>query len=268
MAQTQGGWTMPEATGPVEWLPTLDIPEPGRQRRWTVLLRWLLLVPQFIVLWVLAVVAFFVVIAGWFAALFTARLPDSIARYLTGYLGYETRVMASQSLLMDRYPPFALRPPADYPVQLEVRPGELNRLAVFFRLILMIPAAIISGLAWSGWLVLAFFLWVVVLVLGRMPRPVFEATAATLRYRMRFTAYALMLTAAYPKRLFGEEESALAADARSATRPLVLGTPGRVLLVAFLVLGLASNAVSEATANWNDDTNDNPAVSTAPAPIR
>ena len=34
-----------------EFLPALDIPAPATQRRWTVLLRLLLLIPQFIVLY-------------------------------------------------------------------------------------------------------------------------------------------------------------------------------------------------------------------------
>lgn len=113
MAQTPGpdGWTMPVAAGPPEFLPILDIPEPGRQRRLTVFFRWLLLVPQAIVLWVLSVVAFFAAVIGWFAALVTAELPGPIARYLTGYLGYDTRVTAGGTLLIDRYPPFSLHQP-------------------------------------------------------------------------------------------------------------------------------------------------------------
>lgn len=48
------GWGERPATGAggsgAEWLPALDAPAPERQRRWTVLLRWLLLIPQFVVL--------------------------------------------------------------------------------------------------------------------------------------------------------------------------------------------------------------------------
>ncbi|MGF1427585.1 DUF4389 domain-containing protein [Kitasatospora sp. LaBMicrA B282] len=248
MAQTPvpGGWTMPVEPGPPEFLPILDLPAPGRQRRLTVLFRWLLLVPQLIVLWVLSVGAVVAVVIGWFAALFTAQLPGPIARYLVHYVGYDSRVMASATLLVDRYPPFSLRPRPDYPVQVELRPGRLNRAAVFFRLVLLIPAAVINSLLGSGWFVLAFFLWLWVLVTGRLPRPVFEATAAFVRYRMRFGAYALLVTSAYPKGLFGEEPPVPGGELpASASRPLVLGTWGKVLLVAFLVLGLAADLTNE-----------------------
>lgn len=198
-------WSHPQPMGPFEWLPALDVPEPARQRRWTVLLRWLLLIPQFFVVVVLGICAFFVMVAGWFCALFTGALPGPIARFLAGYLGYETRVHAAAMLLVDHYPPFAMWPGAAYPVHVEVRPGPLNRLAVFFRLILLIPAAIVQSLVMSGWYALAVIIWIITLVLGRLPRPLFEATAAALRYSMRFTAYVFMLTSAYPKRLFGDE---------------------------------------------------------------
>lgn len=90
-----------------EFRPVLDIVEPARQRRLTVLLRLLLLIPHFIVLFVLHIAAFFTVIVGWFAALVLGRLPDPVFRFLTGVLGYDMRVSASDMLLIDRYPPFA-----------------------------------------------------------------------------------------------------------------------------------------------------------------
>jgi hypothetical protein len=99
----------------------------------------------------------------------------------------------------------------------------------------------------AGWQALAFFCWLVVLILGRAPAPYFEATAATLRYTMRLQAYFLMLTSAYPKRLFGDPDPAGATPGEtgrvSATRPLLLTSGGKVLLVVFIVLGVVSVAV-------------------------
>ncbi|MEO7195859.1 MAG: DUF4389 domain-containing protein [Pseudonocardiaceae bacterium] len=117
-----------------------------------------------------------------------------------------------------------------------VAPGRLNRLAVLFRLLLMIPAAIISTVLIYGWAVCAFVCWLVVLILGRMPRPLGEATAAVLRYSMRFQAYYWMLTSAYSKRLFGDKASAVGygGPAPLSTRPLVLSRGGRGLLIVFL----------------------------------
>jgi hypothetical protein len=255
-------WAAPAEAWPREWLPVLDVPEPGPQRRLTVLLRLLLLIPQFVVVWVLAIAALVTVIVGWFAALVLGRLPRPVERFLTDYVGYETRVAASALLLVDRYPPFALRPPPDHPVQIELRPDGLNRLAVLFRLILMIPAAIVQALLAGGWAVAAFFIWLIVLVMGRMPRPLFESTGAVLRFRMRYNAYALLLTSAYPKRLFGDEPHP-GGEVRSATSPLLIGGAGKALIVLFLVLGLCSDigsSIERSSSMDNSTTSSPPAV--------
>ncbi|MEK0096917.1 DUF4389 domain-containing protein [Streptomyces sp. A475] len=252
------GWGERPATGTAgggtEWLPALDVPAPERQRRWTVLLRWLLLIPQYVVLFFLAVAAFFVVIAGWFAALFTGRLPDGIFSFLGSVLAYETRVNTSATLLVDRYPPFAFSAP-DYPVQIELRATPLNRLAVFFRLILVIPAAIVATLVRSGWVTLCWVFWLVALILGRLPAPLYAATAAVVRYSLRLNAYLLLLTPAYPKRLFGDEPVP-AEQVRSGTRPLLLDTAAKVLVVLFLLLGLVAQIANNTVHYGSDDTYD------------
>ncbi|MFG3053989.1 DUF4389 domain-containing protein [Kitasatospora sp. NPDC048239] len=231
------------------------MPGSAPQNRLTVLLRLLLLIPQFVVVWVLSVVAFFIAVIGWFGALVLGRLPGFVEDYLSGYVPYETRINASALLTVDRYPPFAFRAP-DYPVQVELRPGELNRLAVFFRLILAIPAMIIQGVLYAGWWTVAFISWLVVLILGRMPQPLYEATTAILRYRMRYIAYMLMLTSAYPKRLFGEEPGSVPGGPVSATRPLVLSGGGRALLVVFILIGIASSATGSITGTFSDGDDD------------
>lgn len=250
-----GRWSPGRVAGdPDEFLPVLDVVEPVRQRRLTVLLRLLLLIPHFLVLFVLSIAAVFTVIFGWFAALVLGRLPAPVFGYLERYLGYRMRVAASEMLLIDRYPPFALTAPPDYPVHIEVRPTDLNRLAVFFRIFLMIPAAVVQALVMSGWFALSFIWWVITLVLGRMPRPLFEATAAALRYWMRFSAYSMMLTPAYPRGLFGDDDLSVAGvGTRSATRPLIMSGAAKGLVVLFLVCGLLSGLGSSAVTWTSDD---------------
>ncbi|HEX3790076.1 MAG TPA: DUF4389 domain-containing protein [Pseudonocardiaceae bacterium] len=221
-----------------EFLPELDITAPARQRRWTVLLRWLLLVPQFIVMWALGIATAVVAVISWFAALFLGRLPDWSIAYLSGYLGYYHRVAAYALLLVDTYPPFSWSS-GDHPVSVRLAPGRLNRLAVLFRIVLVIPAAIVLDLISTGLATLVFFFWLIMLVIGRTPVPVFGATAATLRYTLRVQAYFLLLSSSYPKGLFGEPHQVNRAGAvGSDTRPLVLSSGGRVLLIVFIVLGV------------------------------
>jgi Domain of unknown function (DUF4389) len=62
-------------------------------------------------------------------------------------------------------------------IRAEPNPGPQER-RLLFRLILIIPAAIVQGLLTAGWYVLSFFIWLITLILGRMPAPLFDATAA------------------------------------------------------------------------------------------
>lgn len=253
----------------MEFLPVLDVFPPERQRRWTVLVRLILLIPQFVTLWVLGVVATLAAVIGWFYALVFGRLPVTAAGYLTSYLGYATRVAGYAMLLVDQYPPFALDAP-DYPVRVDLRPGTLNRVAVFFRLILVIPAWIVQTVVYGGWLVCAFVLWVIVLVLGRMPLPVFQATAAVLRYGLRVQAYLYLVSTAYPKRLLGDQpyrDFDPAWGPGSPTRPLVLVSAAQWLLVLFIFFGVAGEVLS-GSGDWGSDSTTTNTSTMVPAALK
>ena len=178
--------------------------EPADQRRLTVLVRIILAIPHLVVLYVLGIAAEVVALICWFAALFTGRLPAGLADFQVGYLRWLTRFSAYLFLLTDEYPPFEFAE-TGYPVRLQAAPGPLNRLAVLFRIILVIPALIVSMILGYGLSFLVMFVtWLIVLIAGRMPRPLHEALAAALRYHIRVTGYFLMLTARYPGGLFGD----------------------------------------------------------------
>ena len=178
--------------------------EPADQRRLTVLVRLILAIPHVVVLWVLGIAAEVVALICWFAALVTGRLPDALAEFQVGYLRWVTRFYAYLFLLTDEYPPFEFAD-ANYPVRLRAEPGRLNRLAVLFRIILVIPAWIVSVVLGYGLSFLVMFVtWLIVLIAGRMPRPLHEAVAAAVRYQVRVSGYFLMLTAQYPGGLFGD----------------------------------------------------------------
>ncbi|HXD54795.1 MAG TPA: DUF4389 domain-containing protein [Solirubrobacteraceae bacterium] len=92
----------------------LDIPYPDARaelNRWLPLVKWLLAIPHYVVLFFLYLVGFFVVIAAWFAILFTGRFPRGMFDYLVGVARWTNRVIAyAHVLATDRYPPFRLAP--------------------------------------------------------------------------------------------------------------------------------------------------------------
>ena len=191
----------PETPGPA----LVAVAGPAAQRRVTVAFRLILAVPHFIVLYALGIAASVVVIIGWFGALATGRLPDFAAAYLSGYLRWYCRAAAYLLLLTDEYPPFALDDTA-YPVRMAVGHGRLGRLAVLFRVILAIPAAIASMLLVYGVLSIVILIaWLTALVAGKLPASLHQAFAAVLRYIIRYYCYLYLLTDAYPAGLFGDQ---------------------------------------------------------------
>ncbi len=77
--------------------------------RWLPLVKWLLAIPHYIVLFFLSIVAFIVVILAWFAILFTGRFPREWFDLVVGVERWSLRVAAYAFLLTtDEYPPFRL----------------------------------------------------------------------------------------------------------------------------------------------------------------
>ena len=89
----------------------IDYPDVERDlNRWLPLVKWLLAIPHFIVLFFLTVGAFFAVVVAWFAILFTGRYPRGLFDFVVGVGRWWLRVEAYAFLLVtDRYPPFSLR---------------------------------------------------------------------------------------------------------------------------------------------------------------
>jgi hypothetical protein len=79
--------------------------------RWLPLAKWLLAIPHYVVLFFLYIAAVFVVIAAWFAILFTGRFPRRMFDFLVGVGRWTNRVIAyAHVLVTDSYPPFRLAP--------------------------------------------------------------------------------------------------------------------------------------------------------------
>lgn len=93
---------------------SLDFPYPDARHglnRWLPLVKWLLAIPHYIVLFFLYIGALLAVIAAWFAILFTGRYPRGIFGYVEGVIRWHNRVAGYAFILVtDRYPPFRLAP--------------------------------------------------------------------------------------------------------------------------------------------------------------
>jgi hypothetical protein len=190
--------------------------------RWRWLVKWVLVIPHYMVLallWlgfaVLSVVAFF-------AILFTGRYPRGIFEFNVGVLRWTWRVQyyAIGGFGTDRYPPFTLAEVPDYPAHLDVEyPAHLSRGLVLIKWwLLAIPQYIIVGLftgsgAWFAWQlggtyshwggvgligILALVAAVILLVTGEYPQQIFDLVLGLNRWVLRVAAYAGLMTDRYP----------------------------------------------------------------------
>ena len=77
--------------------------------RWYPLVKWLLVIPHYFVLFFLSIASFFALIMAWFAILATGRYPRGLFDFNVGVSRWWLRVRAYAFLLVtDRYPPFSL----------------------------------------------------------------------------------------------------------------------------------------------------------------
>jgi Domain of unknown function (DUF4389) len=92
----------------------LDLPYPDVRydlNRWLPIVKWLLAIPHYIVLFFLWIGALFAAIGAWFAILFTGRYPRGLFDFIEGVIRWENRVIGYAVILVtDAYPPFRLGP--------------------------------------------------------------------------------------------------------------------------------------------------------------
>src|ERR1700690_1742746 len=166
---------------------------PGRQGRWSVLVRLALALPHFLSLKIAYFATWITVIGGWCGALWRGQLSETAGDYLVGYFQWRCRLRAYLLLLTGAYPPIGWLD-VIYPADVRVIPGRLNRAAVLTHPVLVLPARLAAVALASGLAVVMPIIWLIVACRGRMPRPAHAAIAAIAGYLAREQAYRLLLT--------------------------------------------------------------------------
>jgi hypothetical protein len=186
------------------------------------LVKWLLAIPHYVVLFFLWIGFVVVSAIAFFAILFRGRYPRAIFDFNVGVLRWTWRVgfYSHSALATDRYPPFTLKDVPDYPARLEVAyPESLSRGLVLVKWwLLAVPhylvVAVFAGGAWaglnaandsSGWTSGGGLIALLVLVAGiillftrRYPKGIFDFVLGMNRWTFRVAAYAALMTDEYP----------------------------------------------------------------------
>ncbi len=174
------------------------------------LLKWLLGIPHYIILFFLWIAFIVVWIIAFFAILFTAKYPRSLFDFNNGVIRWTWRVgfYSYHALGTDKYPPFSLDADPNYPADLDIPYTEkMSRGLVLVKWwLLAIPHYIIVAAFQGGWgrsnvglvTILAIFGAVALLFTGKYPDDIFKLVIGFNRWAYRVAAYVTLMTDEYP----------------------------------------------------------------------
>jgi Domain of unknown function (DUF4389) len=200
--------------------------------RWQWLVKWILAIPHYIVLFFLFIAYFVVTVIAFFAILFTGKYPRGLFDFNVGVMRWRWRVLfyALYVLGTDKYPPFSLRPNSEYPADLEVDyPEQLYRGLVLIKWwLLAIPHYLVlvvffyGGMRFMGggdhgwadgnddWgggdgyvavpliFILLLIAMVALLFTARYPKGLYDFVIGINRWGIRVRAYASLMRDEYP----------------------------------------------------------------------
>jgi hypothetical protein len=170
------------------------------RNRLTTFFRLIVAIPWLLVGMVYLLAAYVVVLIAWFALVILGRYPQGMYDFVGGVLRYSMRVNAFVTLQTDAWPPFGISSDQAYPVRIDFAPpaARQSRLKAFFRLILIIPLALMSYLFSYVQQFVALLAWVTIVFRGYQPAGVHNALAFTNGWITRAYAYMLLMRDEYP----------------------------------------------------------------------
>ncbi len=180
-----------------------------------ILVRTILLIPHFILLALIAIVAALLSLVTWIPVLILGRFPGWGYRWIGGLMGWFVRVQAYLELLTPTYPPFSLSG-EEHPVTVRFDEGvRINRLwgipliGIWVRFIILIPHYIVLSFLNILATFLIWFTWVPVLFTGHQADVIYTIVGGYNRWYFRVLAYQFLMVDRYPPFSLGEDDPRL-----------------------------------------------------------
>jgi len=176
-----------------------DVAYQEEYNRWLPLVKWLLAIPHFVVLFFLFIAAYVVLVIGFFAVLFTREWPEGMFNYVVGVHRWAFRVIAYTDLMVDPYPPFTLDDDPAYPVHFDIDyPEHVNRWRPLVHWLLVIPFAIVAYIVYYLGRIMVFLAFFTILFTKQYPDGMFNIVKVSLRWLARASAYENWMVTRYP----------------------------------------------------------------------
>lgn len=172
-----------------------------RVNRFLWLIKWILLIPHFIVLWFLSIPTIFTTPLAWLAVIIMGRYPSFLWGYHAGLLrwGWRVNFYSYSAGNTDQYPPFSFASSDSYPADVIIEyPERSSRLTGLFRWLLVIPHWIIVYFLSAITDILVLIALVLLLFTGRYSQSFFDIIMGLNRWQYRVAAYGWLLVDDYP----------------------------------------------------------------------
>lgn len=175
-----------------------DVEYDSELNRWLPLIKWLLIIPQILVIYFVGIVASLLIFIAFFAILFTRKFPKGMFDFVLGYARWTANIGAYYGLMRDEYPPFSVDA-GKYPVTLEAEyPEQLNRWLPLIKWLLIIPHLLVLMILW----IIASFMYIIIffaiLFTKTFPKGMFDFIVGVNRWTYRVNVYLYLMRDEYP----------------------------------------------------------------------
>ena len=177
-----------------------DVEYPERLSHWKPLVKWLLAIPQIIIVSLLGSVFQVLQLIAFFSILFTKKWPRGLFDFALQIQRWTSATyIYAFALLRDEYPPFSGEA-GEYPLTLQVEYDEhLSRWQIFLKWLFVIPHLIVLTFVFIGVMFAVLIAFFAILITGRYPRGLFDFVVGAMRWMIRAQAYShWLMTDRYP----------------------------------------------------------------------